>query len=233
MKQLILLLLTGFLAACASLGAPESQAAELGFSSFDGGGPEYHVEIEDAGILTYSSRRQYDSPDHERMTGSSYKVIFTFTGLAPGSTKLTVRYASPITESGESHYTAIVDENLNVTLERELSMKLTINDIPFDATLADNDTARAFAELLPMTLDMEELNRNEKYHYLLDGLPAAPEAVGRVEQGDIMLFGDRCVVIFYKSFNTSYSYTPIGKITATDLLETALGEGDVQVSFEP
>ena len=42
-----------------------------------------------------------------------------------------------------------------------------------------------------------------------------------------MLFDNGCLVIFYKSFDTSYSYTKIGYI---DNLPD-LGNGDVSVKF--
>ena len=110
-------------------------------------------------------------------------------------------------------------------------MELMIGETRFDACLADNDTARAFAQLLPMTLRMTELNGNEKYHYLLSPLPGAPERVGRVEAGDLMLFGDSCVVVFYESFDTPYSYTRIGRLTDIEGLAEALGPGDAEVVF--
>lgn len=118
-----------------------------------------------------------------------------------------------------------------VTTEEERSMKLWINGAAFDAVLAENDTARAFSALLPMDLHMTELNGNEKYHYLMSGLPNAPERVGHIEAGDILLFGDSCVVVFYQSFDTPYSYTRIGRIVSPENLAEQLGAGDVDVGF--
>ena len=43
-----------------------------------------------------------------------------------------------------------------------------------------------------------------------------------------MLYGNNCLVIFYKSFDTSYSYTKIGHI---DNLED-LGTGNIIVKLE-
>ena len=79
---------------------------------------------------------------------------------------------------------------------------------------------------------MTELNGNEKYHYLMGPLPAASQRVGHIEAGDIMLFGDDCVVVFYQSFDTPYSYTRIGRIGGIEALAEKLGGGDVDVAFE-
>ncbi|MBQ9264377.1 MAG: hypothetical protein IJ189_09240 [Clostridia bacterium] len=108
---------------------------------------------------------------------------------------------------------------------------LAIGNQKFTATLENNETAQAFAALLPMTLDMTELNGNEKYHYLMSGLPNAPERVGQIEEGELMLFGSECVVLFYKRFSTAYSYTRLGKIDDVKGLKEALGQGNVQVAF--
>jgi hypothetical protein len=47
-----------------------------------------------------------------------------------------------------------------------------------------------------------------------------------------MLYGDNCVVLFYETFTTSYSYTKIGSIDNPAGLKTALGTGDPEVFFE-
>ncbi|MBR3748212.1 MAG: hypothetical protein IKN27_14760, partial [Selenomonadaceae bacterium] len=91
--------------------------------------------------------------------------------------------------------------------------------------------ARAFSEMLPLETDMQELNGNEKYFYLDKNLPSNAARVGKISAGDVMLFGDNCVVIFYKDFSTSYSYTRLGKINSADL-EKILGNGNVRVNFE-
>ncbi|MDE5575877.1 MAG: hypothetical protein K2J11_00625 [Oscillospiraceae bacterium] len=111
-------------------------------------------------------------------------------------------------------------------------VKITVGDKSFTAVLYDNETADAFAEMLPMTLDMSELNGNEKYFYLSDNLPTASERPDKINTGDIMLYGSGCIVLFYDTFNTSYSYTRIGYTEDASGLANALGKGGVSVKFE-
>ena len=104
-------------------------------------------------------------------------------------------------------------------------MKMTVGNQEFEIALAQNETAKAFSEMLPLTVTMSDLHENEKYVYLDNRLPSAPENVGKISAGDVMLFGDNCLVVFYKSFQTSYSYTKIGRIIENTVLGT-LSEAD-------
>ena len=94
--------------------------------------------------------------------------------------------------------------------------------------LEDNETVKAFINILPKEFNMSELNGNEKYIYLDSSLPVNDSNLKKVNAGDVMLYGDNCLVIFYKSFNTSYSYTKIGHI---DNLPD-LGNGSITVKIE-
>ena len=111
-------------------------------------------------------------------------------------------------------------------------MTLKIGNSTFTATLADNATAQAFAAMLPMSLSMSELNNNEKYVYLDQSLPVQASSPGTIQTGDIMLYGSSCVVLFYKTFSTSYSYTRIGRVDNPDGLASAVGSGSVTALFE-
>lgn len=81
-------------------------------------------------------------------------------------------------------------------------------------------------------MQMDELNGNEKYHYLDSSLPTDSYRPGTIHAGDIMLYGSSCVVLFYETFASSYSYTRIGQIDNPDGLATAVGNGNVSVKFE-
>ena len=53
-----------------------------------------------------------------------------------------------------------------------------------------------------------------------------------INAGDLMLYGSNCLVIFYESFSTSYSYTKIGHIDNPEGLAETLGSGNIKVTFE-
>lgn len=101
----------------------------------------------------------------------------------------------------------------------------------FAATLEDNPAARAFAQMLPLTLDMPDLNGNEKHVRLPRSLPANPLRPGTIRTGDVMLYGNDTLVVFYKTFPSIYSYTRIGSVAPVDGLVQALGPGSQRIVF--
>jgi hypothetical protein len=111
-------------------------------------------------------------------------------------------------------------------------MKVRIGAATFTATLYDNATATAFKDRLPMTATMVELNGNEKYVDLSASLPTHASNPGLIQSGDLMIYGSNTLVLFYKSFSTSYSYTGLGRIRDTTGLAAAVGTGNVAVTFE-
>lgn len=111
-------------------------------------------------------------------------------------------------------------------------LNITVNGQSFTATLDDTQTARAFLEQLPMTVSMGELNGNEKFYYLPSGLPTNASRPGNIHAGDLMLYGSDCLVLFYESFFSSYSYTRLGSVDDPSGLAAVLGQGRVEVTFQ-
>ena len=104
-----------------------------------------------------------------------------------------------------------IEESINESDNME-SLNITINNESYKLILENNDTSKDLINLLPLDLTMNELNGNEKYVYLDNTLTTNEISPKHISTGDVMLFGDNCLVIFYKSFDTSYSYTKIGHI---------------------
>ena len=121
---------------------------------------------------------------------------------------------------------------LNMNAQITPKIKIKVGSTSFVATTYDNATAKAFIALLPMTINMSELNGNEKYHFLPADLPSAPERPSTIKAGDLMLYGTNGIVLFYETFTTSYSYTPIGNIENPADLKAALGMNNPTVTFE-
>lgn len=116
--------------------------------------------------------------------------------------------------------------------EEEMKLNIKIGDKNFTATLEDNATTREFINKLPLTINMSELHGNEKYYYFDESLPTNTERIRNINTGDLMLYGSDCLVLFYDSFSTSYSYTRLGHIDNPEGLANAVGSGNVEVTFE-
>ena len=116
-------------------------------------------------------------------------------------------------------------------IERSKQIKIKIGSKTFDATLEDSATADAFKALLPMTVDMSELNGNEKLYRLPANLPVNASNPRTIRSGDLMLYGSRTVVLFYKTFPTPYEYTRLGRVEDATGLAEAVGSGSVTVTF--
>ena len=123
--------------------------------------------------------------------------------------------------------------NANITANTDtMKLKVTVGSAVFTATLLNNATAVAFKAKLPLTINMKELNGNEKYYDLTGTLPNNASNPGTIQSGDLMLYGSNTVVLFYKTFSTPYSYTRLGHIDNPSGLAAAVGSGNVKVKFE-
>lgn len=108
---------------------------------------------------------------------------------------------------------------------------VSVGGTVYQARLYDNETARELVKRMPLELDMEELNGNEKFCNLLESLPTDTENIGSIHTGDLMLYGSDCLVLFYENFQTPFSYTRIGYLEEPAGLADVLGSGSVNVSF--
>ncbi|MCH5267390.1 MAG: Ig-like domain-containing protein [Lachnospiraceae bacterium] len=152
-----------------------------------------------------------------KKTGTA-KIIITLSGNHIRKTKVWFKVkVTGKSDSGKNTGTPVV---------------LTVNGKTFQAVFYNNETAKALLKQMPMTLNMKELNGNEKYHYFDIEFPTNEKSPGKIEAGDIMMYGSDCLVTFYKSYSTSYQYTSVGKIkNASDFAE-AVGRGNVKITFK-
>lgn len=111
-------------------------------------------------------------------------------------------------------------------------IKITTGSKSFVVTTYENATVRAFIALLPLTITMNDVNGNEKYRPLQSNLPTSPEIPPKINAGDLMLWGSNGLVLFYETFNTSYSYSKIGYMENASGLKEALGTNNPTVTFE-
>jgi hypothetical protein len=114
----------------------------------------------------------------------------------------------------------------------KVKIKIVVNAQTFTATLLDNNSVKAFKDMLPLTIKMIELNGNEKYGELRKSLPISPSNPKTITIGDLVLYGDDTLVLFYDTFVTFYSYTALGQLDNPTGLASALGSANVSVTFE-
>ena len=115
----------------------------------------------------------------------------------------------------------------NTNKKEANNIKIIINEKEYKLNLEKTDEAKDFINNVPKEFVMMDLNNNEKYVYLDKVFMNNPINVNYIEKGDLMLYGDNCLVIFYKSFETTYSYTKIGHINNLE----DLNNKDINVKF--
>ena len=120
------------------------------------------------------------------------------------------------------------------------NMKITISitsssgNHNITATLVDNSSSRAFAELLvkgSVTVDMQDYGSFEKVGTLPASLPRNDTSI-TTEPGDIILYQGNKITIYYDT--NSWSFTRLGKVDGVtpSELRKILGKGNIKAVFE-
>ena len=117
--------------------------------------------------------------------------------------------------------------------KEESKLKIEVNGYTLTATLENNESARALAELIgneSVVLNLSEYGNFEKVGALPKSLPKNDERI-TTESGDIMLYQGNQITIFYGS--NTWSYTRLGRIddVSQEELKEIFGKNDVTVTF--
>jgi Uncharacterized conserved protein len=151
----------------------------------------------------------------EKPDGTPTTEPTTTPSKVPSDPTTSLPSESPVPDTG------VVSDMYQITLR--------INGKDFPAKLYQTETTKSIMQKLPLSITMSELNGNEKYYYFSENFPTQTERVSSIHAGDLKLYGSSCLVLFYESFSTSYSYTSLGYVENLDGLAEALGTGSVHV----
>lgn len=115
--------------------------------------------------------------------------------------------------------------------DTEMKMQVQAGNDTFTAMLEENVAVDALAEMMkegPVTISMSDYAGFEKVGSLGRSLPSSDRQM-TTHAGDIVLYNNSQIVIFYGS--NSWSYTRLGRIDDLIGWEEALGSGDITVTF--
>jgi hypothetical protein len=168
------------------------------------------------------------------------KKYFSILCLFIFSFGLTACAISETSKSKEANQEEMpINESIQETRDMDMSnpstmidLNITIGDQVFSAKLYDNKTTQAFIEKLPLDIDMSDHNSNEKFYNFSGTLPTDSERPGEIHAGDIMLYEDNCLVLFYETFSSTYRYTRLGYIEEVARFSQAVGDGDINIAFD-
>lgn len=173
----------------------------------------------------------------KRVLSAVILVMLILSGCAAQSQS--ERSTEAFSESTEGKSSTVMNETETETetetkndMSTEQKIKITVGSKTFTATLENNASAKELVERMPFTVNMHELNGNEKYYQFPDSFPSDPRSFDTIKAGDLMLYQSDYLVVFYENHSTTYDYTRLGVIDNADGLAEALGSGSAQVTFE-
>ena len=112
------------------------------------------------------------------------------------------------------------------------AFELVVGENVFPGHLADTEAGTELASRLPLTLEMAELSGNEKYCYTHEEFPGDEETPGELHAGEIWIYSDTCVVLFYKDHaNSGYSYKFAGSLDDATGLGDAVGTDGIEITL--
>ena len=216
--------------------ALSGKTVTLTFSSFDGGGPQYSVRIDDPSVLSYTSERRYARADHAELDGAAFDDVFTFKGLKAGTATVIVSADSPIVEEEDRVYAVTVDADLRVSMqEQEIpsdvvrpipTLVLLTQNVQYFPSLAETPSSTAFVEKLsrePIAVDLQTDGG------LLCGdlpwmLPQDDAAEITAQPGDILLLEDGRIAVCAQQTDGAFTRLASVDDDRTQQLLQALGD---------
>lgn len=170
----------------------------------------------------------------KRVLSAVILVMLILSGCAAQSQS--ERSTEAFSESTEGSSTEMNETETETETKNDMSteqkIKITVGSKTFTATLENNASAKELVERMPFTVNMQELNGNEKYYQFPDSFPSDPRSFDTIKAGDLMLYQSDYLVVFYEDHSTTYDYTRLGVIDNADGLAEVLGSGSAQVTFE-
>ena len=96
------------------------------------------------------------------------------------------------------------------------NMTLNFGGKAYTAISTSTKTTKSFIESLPVTIQMTDVDGNEKYGCMYYKIATESPKTNVVTKGDVLLFGESCVIVAYKDFKSSSKYTKLGHIDNVD-----------------
>lgn len=152
-------------------------------------------------------------------------------GVSIGNQLPGKRFSGSASEKSVSDWISTLDLPKQ-TIDTRIS--IAVNNHTLMATLADNSSAKAFAELLndgPLTLDLHDYGNFEKTGSLPQTLPRNDEPID-TDFGDLILYQGNQFVLYYDK--NSWTFTRLGHLDSSvtkEELKSILGEGNVTVTI--
>lgn len=152
-------------------------------------------------------------------------------GVSIGNQLPGKRLSGSASEKSVSDWISTLDLPKQTTDTR---ISIAVNNHTLMATLADNSSAKAFAELLndgPLTLDLHDYGNFEKTGSLPQTLPRNDEPID-TDFGDLILYQGNQFVLYYDK--NSWTFTRLGHLDSSvtkEELKSILGEENVTVTI--
>ncbi len=121
------------------------------------------------------------------------------------------------------------EEQMKSRNHNERVIAISVDKQVYEVTLIASDASEQFIQQLPLQLSMEDLNNNEKFAYLKVPISSKPKTMSQIKKGDLMLYGEDCLVLFYEDNSSNYAYTKLAHIEDLDELDS----GNIFVKIQP